>query len=128
MKSSIFEVFNSNEFSLRICRSSYVYFKKLFLDDKSMMDLANLINQRLKVDSEASFIEWWCYNCVSVLPVYEGLPRTTGEINLRRGALFGESTSEKNVKPVLYGNLKDPLLEAVVKRRAEVQNGMYWLR
>lgn len=40
----------------------------------------------------------------------DGPPRTRLQLDVRRGALFGEAPREANKEPVLYGLLSDPAL------------------
>ncbi|VDP26929.1 unnamed protein product [Echinostoma caproni] len=87
------ESFRSSEFFVSVANSSYTLLRH-FLQQNGLSIIQSVLNEQLSVE------------------VIEGPPRTRLQLDVRRGALFGEAPRESNKEPVLYGLLSDPALRA----------------
>ncbi|KAA0186815.1 Transcription initiation factor TFIID subunit 5 [Fasciolopsis buskii] len=85
------ESFRSSEFVVSVANSSYTLLRH-FLQQNGLGIIQNVLNEQLSVE------------------VIDGPPRTRLQLDVRRGALFGEAPREANKEPVLYGLLSDPAL------------------
>ncbi|TPP56543.1 Transcription initiation factor TFIID subunit 5 protein [Fasciola gigantica] len=85
------ESFRSSEFVVSVANSSYTLLRH-FLQQNGLGIIQNVLNEQLSIE------------------VIDGPPRTRLQLDVRRGALFGEAPREANKEPVLYGLLLDPAL------------------
>ncbi|UYV76082.1 TAF5 [Cordylochernes scorpioides] len=90
MKGNMFmDNFRSGQFTVRMCRDTYNYFKKHLQEKKNSL-LQNIIQEHLYID------------------VYEGIARGKTQVDSTSGAMVGEASRQANKTKIYYGLLKEP--------------------
>uniref|UniRef100_A0A8C5HEE9 Transcription initiation factor TFIID subunit 5 n=2 Tax=Gouania willdenowi TaxID=441366 RepID=A0A8C5HEE9_GOUWI len=84
--------FRTSKFVLRISRDSYQLLKR-HLQERQNNQIWNIIQEHLYID------------------IFDGMPRSKGQIDAMSGSLAGEAKREANKAKVYYGLLKEPEIE-----------------
>ncbi|AWP06148.1 putative transcription initiation factor TFIID subunit 5 [Scophthalmus maximus] len=84
--------FRTSKFVLRISRDSYQLLKR-HLQERQNNQIWNIIQEHLYID------------------IFDGIPRSKGQIDAMSGSLAGEAKREANKAKVYYGLLKEPEIE-----------------
>uniref|UniRef100_H3D3G2 Transcription initiation factor TFIID subunit 5 n=1 Tax=Tetraodon nigroviridis TaxID=99883 RepID=H3D3G2_TETNG len=84
--------FRTSKFVLRISRDSYQLLKR-HLQERQNNQIWNIIQEHLYID------------------IFDGMPRSKGQIDAMSGSLAGEAKREANKTKVYYGLLKEPEIE-----------------
>ncbi|XP_067297096.1 transcription initiation factor TFIID subunit 5 isoform X2 [Pseudorasbora parva] len=84
--------FRTSRFVLRISRDSYQLLKR-HLQERHNNQIWNIIQEHLYID------------------IFDGMPRSKGQIDSMSGSLGGEAKREVNKAKVYYGLLKEPEIE-----------------
>ncbi|MGH0132942.1 UNVERIFIED_CONTAM: hypothetical protein FKN15_051160 [Acipenser sinensis] len=84
--------FRTSKFVLRISRDSYQLLKR-HLQERQNNQIWNIIQEHLYID------------------IFDGMPRSKGQIDSMSGSLAGEAKREANKAKVFYGLLKEPEIE-----------------
>ncbi|XP_062866560.1 transcription initiation factor TFIID subunit 5 isoform X2 [Trichomycterus rosablanca] len=84
--------FRTSRFVLRISRDSYQQLKR-HLQERQNNQIWNIIQEHLYID------------------IFDGMPRSKGQIDSTSGSLAGEARREANKAKVFYGLLKEPEIE-----------------
>ena len=99
--------FNTSQFTVRMSRDTYTQLRqqKKHLADKKHTLLWNIIQEHLYLD------------------VYEGLPRSKGQIDSTAGAMTGEANRQANRAKVYYGLLREPDITPLLPQEEEEEDG-----
>ncbi|XP_067115315.1 transcription initiation factor TFIID subunit 5 [Osmerus mordax] len=84
--------FRTSKFVLRISRDSYQLLKR-HLQERQNNQIWNIIQEHLYID------------------IFDGMPRSKGQIDAMSGSLAGEGKRDANKAKVFYGLLKEPEIE-----------------